>query len=142
MGLTLPVLTLTSAFSSQKVGQEPIHLSYVKPTKKDNFEFLQTPFKTVSLKLNKPTKHRKHVNRKVKQQTVEQQAGEIIAQAESGGSYTARNGRYYGKYQLDISYLHGDLSPANQERVFIQYCDQRYGSIENALIFRETHNWY
>ena len=65
-----------------------------------------------------------------------------IAQAESGGSWTAQNGRYYGKFQLDSSYLHGDYSPANQEKVFHQYCNQRYGSVQNALSFRESHGWY
>ena len=65
-----------------------------------------------------------------------------IAQAESGGSYTAQNGRYYGMYQLDRSYLHGDYSPANQERVFRQYCQQRYGSVNGALAFRQQHGWY
>ena len=65
-----------------------------------------------------------------------------IAQAESGGSYTAQNGRYYGIYQLDRSYLHGDYSPANQERVFRQYCQQRYGSVNGALAFRQQHGWY
>lgn len=65
-----------------------------------------------------------------------------IAQAESGGSYTAENGQYYGKYQLDKSYLHGDYSPENQDRVFVKYCNQRYGSVNNALSFRESHGWY
>ena len=65
-----------------------------------------------------------------------------IAQAESGGSWTAQNGQYYGKYQLDSSYLHGDYSPVNQEKVFHQYCNQRYGSVQNALSFRESHGWY
>jgi len=65
-----------------------------------------------------------------------------IAQAESGGSWTAQNSRYYGKFQLDSSYLHGDYSPANQEKVFHQYCNQRYGSVQNALSFRESHGWY
>ena len=65
-----------------------------------------------------------------------------IAQAESGGSWTAQNGQYYGKYQLDSSYLHGDYSPANQEKVFHQYCNQRYGSVQSALSFRESHGWY
>ena len=65
-----------------------------------------------------------------------------IAQAESGGSYTAQNGRYYGMYQLDRSYLHGDYSPANQERVFRQYSRQRYGSVNGALAFRQQHGWY
>ena len=37
-------------------------------------------------------------------------AKETIAQRESSGSYTAQNGQYYGRYQLTISYLNGDLS--------------------------------
>ncbi|MCD9290857.1 LysM peptidoglycan-binding domain-containing protein, partial [Limosilactobacillus reuteri] len=40
-----------------------------------------------------------------------------IAARESGGSYSARNGQYIGKYQLSASYLNGDYSEANQERV-------------------------
>ena len=69
-------------------------------------------------------------------------AEDQIAQAESGGSWIAQNSRYYGKFQLDSSYLHGDYSPANQEKVFHQYCNQRYGSVQNALSFRESHGWY
>ena len=69
-------------------------------------------------------------------------AGEAIAQDESGGDYNARNGRYIGKYQLDAAYLNGDYSPANQERVFQQYCQQRYGSVNGALQFRQSHGWY
>ncbi|WP_277904359.1 LysM peptidoglycan-binding domain-containing protein, partial [Enterococcus lactis] len=34
-------------------------------------------------------------------------AKEWIAQKESSGSYTATNGRYIGRYQLDSSYLNG-----------------------------------
>ncbi|TAS81832.1 transglycosylase, partial [Lactiplantibacillus plantarum] len=33
-----------------------------------------------------------------------------IAGKESGGSYSARNGQYFGKYQLSASYLNGDYS--------------------------------
>lgn len=69
-------------------------------------------------------------------------AAEQIAQAESGGNYNARNGQYIGKYQLSASYLNGDYSPANQDHVFQQYCNQRYGSVENALAFRQSHGWY
>ena len=36
-------------------------------------------------------------------------AKEWIAQKESSGSYTAQNGQYYGRYQLTITYLNGDL---------------------------------
>ncbi|WP_142433823.1 LysM peptidoglycan-binding domain-containing protein, partial [Enterococcus mundtii] len=55
-------------------------------------------------------------------------AKEWIAQKESSGSYTATNGRYIGRYQLDSSYLNGDYSAANQERVAEQYVASRYGS--------------
>lgn len=69
-------------------------------------------------------------------------AKEAIAQKESGGSYTATNGKYIGRYQLDASYLNGDYSIANQERVAEQYVTQRYGSWEAALAFHNTHGWY
>ncbi|HAP9612135.1 TPA: LysM peptidoglycan-binding domain-containing protein, partial [Enterococcus faecium] len=59
-------------------------------------------------------------------------AKEWIAQKESSGSYTATNGRYIGRYQLDSSYLNGDYSAANQERVAEQYVTSRYGSWEAA----------
>ena len=65
-----------------------------------------------------------------------------IAGRESGGSYSARNGRYYGRYQLDLSYLHGDLSAANQERVADNYVKGRYGSWTNAQAFWQAHGWY
>ncbi|EQC59452.1 hypothetical protein N219_08135 [Limosilactobacillus fermentum MTCC 8711] len=72
----------------------------------------------------------------------EEAAKEWIAQRESGGSYTAQNGNYYGKYQLSISYLNGDLSAANQEKVADQYVASRYGSWTAAQAFWESHGWY
>lgn len=65
-----------------------------------------------------------------------------IAGRESGGSYTARNGQYYGKYQLSSAYLGGDYSPANQERVADNYVRGRYGSWTNAQSFWMSHGWY
>ncbi|HAQ6021044.1 TPA: LysM peptidoglycan-binding domain-containing protein [Enterococcus faecium] len=65
-------------------------------------------------------------------------AKEWIAQKESSGSYTATNGRY----QLDSSYLNGDYSAANQERVAEQYVTSRYGSWEAAKAFWEANGWY
>ncbi|MEK1413698.1 LysM peptidoglycan-binding domain-containing protein [Limosilactobacillus fermentum] len=72
----------------------------------------------------------------------EEAAKEWITQKESGGSYTAKNGNYYGKYQLSISYLNGDLSAANQEKVADQYVASRYGSWTAAQAFWESHGWY
>ena len=65
-----------------------------------------------------------------------------IANKESGGSYSARNSQYIGKYQLSASYLNGDYSAANQERVADKYVAQRYGSWEAAKEFWLSHNYY
>lgn len=65
-----------------------------------------------------------------------------IANKESGGSYTAQNGQYYGKYQLSSSYLHGDYSAANQEQVADNYVANRYGSWTAAQQFWQSHGWY
>lgn len=69
-------------------------------------------------------------------------AKEWIAQKESSGSYTAQNGQYYGRYQLTLSYLNGDLSPENQERVADNYVAQRYGSWSAAQAFWLANGWY
>lgn len=69
-------------------------------------------------------------------------AKEWIAQKESSGSYTAQNGQYYGRYQLTLTYLNGDLSPANQEKVSNQYVVNRYGSWSAAKNFWLANGWY
>jgi LysM repeat protein len=65
-----------------------------------------------------------------------------IAAHESGGNYNATNGQYVGKYQLSASYLNGDYSAANQERVADQYVASRYGSWTNAQQFWIANGWY
>ena len=65
-----------------------------------------------------------------------------IASKESGGSYSARNGQYVGKYQLSSSYLNGDYSAANQERVADNYVKSRYGSWSAAKNFWQANGWY
>lgn len=65
-----------------------------------------------------------------------------IAARESGGNYNARNNNYIGKYQLSASYLNGDYSPANQERVADNYVASRYGSWQNAKAHWTQMGWY
>lgn len=72
----------------------------------------------------------------------EAEAKEWIAQKESGGSYTATNGQYIGRYQLTDSYLNGDYSAANQERVADAYVAGRYGSWTAAKNFCLNNGWY
>ncbi len=65
-----------------------------------------------------------------------------IAARESGGNYGATNGQYIGKYQLSASYLNGDYSAANQERVADNYVKSRYGSWQNAQAHWQANGWY
>lgn len=72
----------------------------------------------------------------------ERAAKRWIALHESGGNYRARNGVCYGKYQLNIAYLHGNYSKKNQERTADNYVYGRYGSWVNAKRFWLSHHWY
>lgn len=74
--------------------------------------------------------------------SAEQAAKDWIANKESGGSYTATNGQYIGKYQLSSSYLNGDYSAANQEAVANNYVASRYGSWVNAKASWIAQGWY
>lgn len=115
-------LNLTGSVNQQLVNQQPANqtVSVSQPTN-------QQP-------VNNTTSNN--------QSSSEQEAKDWIAQHESGGSYTAQNGQYYGRYQLSSSYLNGDYSPANQERVADQYVASRYGSWQNAKNFWLSHNYY
>ncbi|KRL04473.1 LysM peptidoglycan-binding domain-containing protein [Liquorilactobacillus oeni] len=75
-------------------------------------------------------------------ETAEKEARAYIVQHESGGDYNARNGKYIGKYQLDQSYLSGDFSPANQEKVANDYVSKRYGSWVSAMAHWKVNSWY
>ncbi|MGX7107797.1 aggregation-promoting factor [Hutsoniella sourekii] len=74
----------------------------------------------------------------------EHAAKEWIAHKESNGDYNAVNpsGKYIGRYQLTDSYLNGDHSPENQERVADDYVAKRYGSWTAAKAFWEANGWY
>ncbi|MFD1318836.1 aggregation-promoting factor [Loigolactobacillus zhaoyuanensis] len=74
--------------------------------------------------------------------SAEQAAKDWIANKESGGSYTATNGQFIGKYQLSSSYLNGDYSAANQEKVADSYVSSRYGSWVNAKASWISKGWY
>ncbi|KAF3301246.1 MULTISPECIES: LysM peptidoglycan-binding domain-containing protein [Lactobacillales] len=71
-------------------------------------------------------------------------AKEIIAQRESGGSYTAYNGAggYYGRYQLNPTLVAYGASPAEQEVAADKYVAERYGSWEAALAFWNANGFY
>lgn len=96
--------------------------------------------KKTTKKVKKTTKKKKSVSQAPS--SAETAAKNWIAMRESGGSYSARNGQYIGKYQLSASYLHGDYSAANQERVANNYVKSRYGSWVNAKNFWLRNGWY
>ena len=72
----------------------------------------------------------------------EENARNFIMMRESGGDYNAVNGQYIGAYQLTASYLGGDYSPANQDRVAHEYVMNRYGSWSAAAAFWQSNGWY
>ena len=80
----------------------------------------------------------------VNHSNAEAEAKEWIAQKESGGDYNAVNptGKYIGRYQLTNTYLNGDHSPENQERVAEKYVRERYGSWVQAKAFWVQNGWY
>ena len=58
---------------------------------------------------------------------------------ESGGNVNASNGQYHGLGQLtNLSY--GSVS--NQTKGMINYAKERYGSIGNAISFRQSNGWW
>lgn len=65
-----------------------------------------------------------------------------IAYHESSYNYRAVNGNCYGRYQLLKSYLHGNLSPVNQEKVANSYVKGRYGTWTKAKKYWQSHHWY
>ncbi|KRM22400.1 LysM peptidoglycan-binding domain-containing protein [Latilactobacillus graminis] len=89
-----------------------------------------------------PTAQATPVQQKTTVATTTSSAKEWIAQKESGGSYSARNGQVIGRYQLSASYLKGDYSAANQDRVADQYVASRYGSWDAAKSFWLNNGWY
>lgn len=72
----------------------------------------------------------------------EAEAKAWIAFKESTNNYNATNGKYIGKYQLTNTYLNGDYSPENQERVADEYVNSRYGSWTAAKEFWLQNGWY
>ncbi|GAA6112846.1 MAG: hypothetical protein M3005_04365 [Apilactobacillus sp.] len=95
-------------------------------------------------KILSSTKIKKHSSSKLHKRlsAANSAAKAFIANHESGGSYTASNGTCYGKYQLAISYYHGNFSHKNQERLADKYVKSRYGSWVAAKAFWLAHSWY
>lgn len=120
-------------YDAQKVQDKVNEILAEEESQNQTYENTQTVTYNYQAPVQQPTQSYQGTNSSAK---------EWIAQKESGGSYTAQNGRYYGRYQLDSSYLGGDYSAANQERVADQYVANRYGSWEAAQQFWMSHGWY
>lgn len=85
----------------------------------------------------------------IKLSSSEDAARKWIINRESSGIYTATNGRYYGAYQLDRSYLtgkkyggDGTLSKKNQDYVAQKYMESRYGTWKKAQAFWQANGWW
>lgn len=63
-----------------------------------------------------------------------------IVVPESGGNPNASNGRYHGLGQTDQSFGYGSV--ANQTQGMVNYAVSRYGSVNNAIAFRQANGWW
>lgn len=124
-------------FTNRFVAATPAVSTYTKPATKVTTQSVQqsAPVQT------EPTTTTT-TNATVSLSSSEASAKADIAYRESRGSYTSQNGKYYGKYQLDLSYLNGDLSQANQEATADKYTSDRYGNWQNALAHWDAYGWY
>lgn len=59
---------------------------------------------------------------------------------ESGGNPNASNGQYRGLGQTNQSW--GTGSVADQTQGMINYANSRYGSLNSAIQFRQSHGWW
>nr|WP_255700250.1 LysM peptidoglycan-binding domain-containing protein [Lactobacillus sp. S2-2] len=122
------------------VGQE-----LIMPTSGDqtqSYTQVQQPQNTTTQQNNQVQSNQTQANYSSNVSGNDNSAKSWIANRESSGSYSARNGQYVGKYQLSSSYLNGDYSAANQERVADNYVNSRYGSWSAAKSFWLANGWY
>lgn len=67
---------------------------------------------------------------------------DAIVVPESGGQVNASNGRYKGLFQGDTSYGWPNGDAYSQTKGAIKYAVQRYGSVANAVNYRQSHNMW
>ena len=72
----------------------------------------------------------------------EQEAKEWIIQKESNGNPQARNGQYYGLFQLGDHLIEDGASVQEQHAVANNYVNERYGSWSGAKQAWEQKGWY
>ena len=124
----------------------PTISTYTKPVANQNVQQV-TPTKVApalapEMTTNTPTTTPANTSTASSLPDSEASAKAEIAYRESRGSYTAQNGKYVGKYQIDASYLNGDYSEANQEATADKYVASRYGTWTNALAHSNATGWY
>lgn len=72
----------------------------------------------------------------------EQEAKEWIIQKESNGNPQARNGQYYGLFQLGDHLIEDGASVQEQHAVANNYVNERYGSWSGAKQAWQQKGWY
>lgn len=65
---------------------------------------------------------------------------EKVVLPESGGDPNASNGQYHGLGQTNQSWGYGSV--ATQTKGMINYAKERYGSINDAISFREANGYW
>lgn len=100
------------------------------------------PVQQTQQTVNQPVQQNVQTQQVAQIQPQSNSAKEQIAYIESRGDYNAQNGRYLGKWQLDSSYLNGDMSEAGQSAAADKYVADRYNNWSNALAHEQQYGWY
>lgn len=136
---TVTVAPATTPVATQQTTQAPVATQQPVQKAATQTQPVQQPVQTTPVVKQQQTTTTTTTNTTT---STTNSAKEWIANKESGGSYTASNGQFVGRYQLSSSYLNGDYSASNQERVADQYVTSRYGSWEGAKSFWMANGWY
>lgn len=124
----------------EEVVQEPVQEVVQEPVQ----EVVQKPVKVQPQVQNNTQGQSPHATYNSNPTTsgAEYDAKEWIAQRESNGSYTAVNGQYWGRYQLNPTLVEHGAGPAAQEAAADRYVADRYGSWVQAKQFWQANGWY
>lgn len=136
--VTDPLEPVTTHLESFNKPQAQSHYEAPKQAQVSSQSVTQVPQQSAPVKQATPAPQAQPQDTQAQSNSAKEQ----VAQIESRGDYKARNGQFVGRYQLTDSYLNGDYSEANQERVADKYVADRYGNWNNALIHEHNFGWY
>ena len=96
--------------------------------------------------LNRFNENKSKDNGSVKEQFLANGGTEAMWQSivlpESSGNPNASNGQYTGLFQTNQPSFNASNSVAQQTKGALNYAKERYGSLDNAIAFRQSNGWW